>query len=353
MSEAQESSLPPKGQEPKNNAANQGRSSKTSIGLLLVLIAGVGGLGAFVYQQHQLAVQEIAALHSELQQLRSEQSPILSGQQSVKAALATLDEQQGKLDGRQRELEQKWLEKEHLRPNDWMLAEASYLVRMAGRKLWLEHDLTTASALLIDADSRVQAMSDPALIPLRKALADDIAAVKSSPDIDREGLSLRVGTLLDNIDQLKIKGLHPQLENDPVSDEVTDQLSDWQSNLAKSAKHFAEHFVTIRRRDGDVEALLSPDQAAYLQENLRLQLQLAQLSLLRQDQANFHNHLQKAQTWLNEYYEANDSATQFMQKELTALQETDITAHYPQAFAVQPLLEKTLSERWQTVSAAR
>lgn len=353
MSEAQESSLPPTGQEPKHHTVRHRSSSKTAIGLLLILIAGIGGFSFYVYQQQQQSVQELATLRGELQQFRSEQTPILAGQQTVKDALANFGEQQLKLDGRQRELEQKWLEKEHLRPNDWMLAEASYLVRMSGRKLWLEQDLTTASALLTDADSRIQAMSDPSLIPLRKALADDIAAVKSAPEVDREGLSLRVGTLLDNIDQLKIKGLAPKLENDPINAEVSDQLSDWQSNLEKSAKQFAEHFVTIRRRSSDVEALLSPEQSAYLQENLRLQLQLAQLSLLRQEQANFRNHLQKAQSWLNEYYEANDSATQFMQKELTTLQETDITAHYPQTFAVQPLLEKTLSERWQTVPAAR
>ncbi len=353
MSEAQESSLPPTGQEPKHHTVRRRSSSKTAIGLLLILMAGIGSFSFYVYQQQQQSVQALAALRGELQQFRNEQLPILAGQQTIKDALANFGEQQLKLDGRQRELEQKWLEKEHQRPNDWMLAEASYLVRMAGRKLWLEQDLTTASALLIDADSRIQAMSDPSLIPLRKALADDIAAVKSAPEVDREGLSLRVGTLLDNIDQLKIKGLAPKLENDPINAEVSDQLSDWQSNLEKSAKQFAEHFVTIRRRSSDVEALLSPEQSAYLQENLRLQLQLAQLSLLRQEQANFRNHLQKAQSWLNDYYEPNDSATQFMQKELAVLQEADITAHYPQTFAVQPLLEKTLSKRWQTVPAAR
>ena len=353
MSEAQESSLPPTGQEPKHHTVRRRSSSKTAIGLLLILMTGIGGFSFYVYQQQQQSVQELTALRGELQQFRSEQSPILAGQQTIKDALANFGEQQLKLDGRQRELEQKWLEKEHQRPNDWMLAEASYLVRMAGRKLWLEQDLTTASALLIDADSRIQAIADPSLIPLRKALADDIAKLKSAPEVDREGLSLRVGTLLDNIDQLKIKGLAPKLENDPINAEVSDQLSDWQSNLEKSAKQFAEHFVTIRRRSSDVEALLSPEQSAYLQENLRLQLQLAQLSLLRQEQANFRNHLQKAQSWLNDYYEPNDSATQFMQKELAVLQEADITAHYPQTFAVQPLLEKTLSERWQTIPAAR
>ena len=353
MSEAQQPSLPPAGQEPKPHTARRSSSSKTAIGLLLILIAGIGAFSVYSYQQQQLARQELTALRSELSQLRSEQSPEEESQQLIKASLANLGEQQLKLDGRQRELEQKWLEKEHQRPNDWMLAEAGYLVRMAGRKLWLEQDKTTAGALLTDADSRIMAIADPSLIPLRKALAEDIAAVKSAVEADREGLSLRVGTLLDNIDQLKIKGLEPKLEQDPTSDEISDQVSDWQTNLKKSAQQFAEHFITIRRHDGNVEALLSPEQSAYLLENLRLQLQLAQLNLLQQDQANFRNHLQKAQSWLHDYYEADDSATQFMQKELAALQEADISSHYPKSLAVQRLREKAQAERWQTAPAAR
>lgn len=354
MSEAQESALPPASQEPKpHSVKHRTSSSKTAMGLLLILLAGVAGFSVYVYQQQQQDTQALNTLRSELEQLRNEQSPTQKEQAAVKESLASLGEQQLKLDGRQRELEQKWLEQQHQRPNDWMLGEAAYLVRMAGRKLWLEQDLTTAGILLTDADSRIQAMADPSLIPLRKALAADIAAVKSAPDVDREGLSLRVGTLLDNIDQLKIKGLEPKLEEDPTSDEVSDQVSDWKANLEKSAKHFAEHFITIHRQNGEVEALLTPDQTTYLQENLRLQLQLAQLCLLRQEQANFRDHLQKAQAWLNNYYETDDSATVFMQKELTAMQEVDITPHYPKSFAVQPLLEKTLAERWQATPAAR
>lgn len=34
---------------------------------------------------------------------------------------------------------------------DWLLAEADYLVRMAGRKLWLERDATAAQMLLVEA----------------------------------------------------------------------------------------------------------------------------------------------------------------------------------------------------------
>ena len=48
----------------------------------------------------------INCITGELQQFRSEQSPILAGQQTIKDALANFGEQQLKLDGRQRELEQ-------------------------------------------------------------------------------------------------------------------------------------------------------------------------------------------------------------------------------------------------------
>lgn len=350
MSESQEPVLPSAGQAPTPHTAKRRGAAKTAFGLLLILIAGIGGFSVYVYQQQQQSAQEMAALRQELTQLRDEQSPLLQNQQdvqTVKTTLTSLSGQQLKLDERQRELEQKMLSREQLRPNDWMLAEAGYLIRMAGRKLWLEQDLTTAAILLTDADTRIQAIGDPSLVPLRKALTEDIAAVKSAPVLDQEGLTLRVGTLLDNLDQLKIKGLEPTLEQDPAGDEVSDQISDWQTNLKKSAKQFAESFITIRRHDGQIEALLSPEQSAYLQENLRLQLQLAQLNLLRQDQANFRNHLHKAQAWLTDYYEADDSATSFMQKELAALQEVDITAHYPKTFAVQPLLEKALADRAQ------
>ena len=49
MSEAQESALPPAGQEPKPHTVKRNSSSKTAIGLLLILMAGIGGFSIYVY----------------------------------------------------------------------------------------------------------------------------------------------------------------------------------------------------------------------------------------------------------------------------------------------------------------
>ena len=46
------------------------------------------------------------------------------------------------------------------RPNDWLLAEADYLVKLAGRKLFLEHDVESATQLMESADQRIASLND-------------------------------------------------------------------------------------------------------------------------------------------------------------------------------------------------
>ena len=143
------------------------------------------------------------------------------------------------------------------RPNDWMLAESEYLVRMAGRKLWLEHDLVSAITLLGNADERIKALNDPSLMPIRKALAEDIAQLKGMPRIDREGLTLKLAALSDQIELLPLSTVSmPEAKSEP-DQAVSTNPDEWESNLKKNWVKFTENFITIRRRDGAVEALLS------------------------------------------------------------------------------------------------
>ena len=75
------------------------------------------------------------------------------------------------------------------------LAEADYLVKMAGRKLWLEHDVVSATRLMEGADQRISALNDPSLTTLRQAMADDITTLRAIPLIDRDGLVLKLNSL--------------------------------------------------------------------------------------------------------------------------------------------------------------
>ena len=56
-----------------------------------------------------------------------------------------------------------------------LLAQADYLVKLAGRKLWSDQDVTTAAALLKSADASPADMNDPSPVPVRRALTQDIS----------------------------------------------------------------------------------------------------------------------------------------------------------------------------------
>ncbi|WP_303719973.1 uroporphyrinogen-III C-methyltransferase, partial [Pseudomonas aeruginosa] len=45
----------------------------------------------------------------------------------------------------------------------WLLSQADFLVKLAGRKLWSDQDVTTAAALLKSADASLADMNDPSL----------------------------------------------------------------------------------------------------------------------------------------------------------------------------------------------
>ena len=56
---------------------------------------------------------------------------------------------------------------------------ADFLVKLAGRKLWSDQDVTTAAALLKSADASLADMNDPSLIGARRAITDDIATLSA------------------------------------------------------------------------------------------------------------------------------------------------------------------------------
>lgn len=315
------------------------RATKTALGLLLILAAGAAGASAYLFFQQQQNRLETEILKNQLTQLQQGQQPLNETQRNQQDKLSELSESQKTLTSRQQDLEKQLKDKEHQQASDWVLAEATYLINMAGRKLWLEQDTQTAIALLQDADRSIQQLSDSTYLPVRKALANDIAAIQSAPKVDTDGIVLRLNALMDKADQLKIKGLITRYDSHEEQSEVSSNIGDWQSNLTNSAKHFMTHFITIRRRDAG-EPLLSPEQTVFLKHNLQTQLQLAELALERHDAQQYQLYLGKAQKWIELYYDADDSVSHYMNTEISSLMHMDIEPHYPKTLTAKPLLAR-------------
>src|SRR5699024_8270828 len=148
--------------------------------------------------------------------------------------------------------------------------------------------------MLANADERLASLNDPSLTPVRRALADDIANVKSVKNVDREGIVIKLYSLIDQVGKLELDGVIMARAEEPDFT-VSESVSDWKENLKKSWASFSDNFVTVRRRDGQVEALLSPQQHWYLNENLKGKLLQAQLAVYRDQQDIYDSSLTQAQ----------------------------------------------------------
>ncbi len=324
----------------KEKQPSSGKGLATVAIVLAVVLTG--GLYWHGHQQGENQAAQLAAMES---RLAEQQATISSLQSQQSSALNEIERAQSSVTEQVEGLSRKVLDLDTKRPNDWMLAEAEYLVRMAGRKLWLEQDAVSAAMMLANADERLAAVNDPTLVPIRKALADDIASIKSVKKVDREGLVIKLNSINDQVDKLKLAGIIMARAEEPDLT-LSESVDDWQENLKKSWASFSENFVTVRRRDGNVEALLSPQQHWYLSENLKGKLLQAQLAVYREQQEIYDSALAQSEQWLTDYF-ADDSVRQFMLEQIGQLKGQQISVDYPEQFAAQERLQQLLDDRLQ------
>lgn len=217
---------------------------------------------------------------------------------------------------------------------DWLLAETEYLLRLANQRILMENTSVGALALLKSADAILKETDDVSIYAVRKALASDIAALEAVPTFDLEGSYLKLAAMAEQVNNLrlvpltdknKLPSLIEQITPESVSESWTQGLkTSWANAMAK-----LEKLIVIQHRDEQIEPLLSPEQTYYLQQNLHLMLEQAQLALLRKEQATFDRSLDKASKWVSTYFEAEDPTTQALLRGIDDVKTLKISPQLP------------------------
>ncbi|QYO70150.1 uroporphyrinogen-III C-methyltransferase [Vibrio cholerae] len=335
-------------QTPPPQPNSQGKKL-ASVALLLVLALGAGF--AYVHQQQKSEFNnQLQAVRAELKQTRDALNAQLEQTVSKATSQATEITHRAEtvLEQQQKSIESLQLAVSDIkgrRPNDWLLAEADYLVKLAGRKLFLEHDVETATQLMESADQRIAALNDPSLTPLRKAMANDITTLKNIPLIDRDGLVLRLISLQQQIDSLPLANAILPADQPQTSQAVSENIDDWQTNLKNSLKAFADNFITFRSRDGNVIPLLSPTQHFYLRENLQAKLETAIKGVYTEQQTLYRTALDTAAQWSTSFFNPDDKAVQSFNAALAQLAEQQVQVEYPVKLQAQQQLADVINER--------
>ncbi|EGQ8315095.1 heme biosynthesis operon protein HemX [Vibrio cholerae] len=335
-------------QTPPPQPNSQGKKL-ASVALLLVLALGAGF--AYVHQQQKSEFNnQLQAVRAELKQTRDTLNAQLEQTVSKATSQATEITHRAEtvLEQQQKSIESLQLAVADIkgrRPNDWLLAEADYLVKLAGRKLFLEHDVETATQLMESADQRIAALNDPSLTALRKAMANDITTLKNIPLIDRDGLVLRLISMQQQIDSLPLANAILPADQPQTSQAVSENIDDWQTNLKNSLKAFADNFITFRSRDGNVIPLLSPTQHFYLRENLQAKLETAIKGVYTEQQTLYRTALDTAAQWSASFFNPDDKAVQSFNAALAQLAQQQVQVEYPVKLQAQQQLADVINER--------
>lgn len=380
---------------PSKHASSKGAPAKNksrSVAawfFVLVLLCVIGALAYGAYYGNEWLKASQAETKAQLEQLELQQQSqhqalnALSGQfpQYAKAD-AALKNQLQKTEQRLAAAEQRLavqnkrlLSISTTSRDDWLLAEAEYLLKLANQRILVERSAAGADALLSEADSILRDLGDPDLFPLRQAIAKDLAQVRLVDKIDLEGMYLQLQALANSVDSLPVRPTWDQLaetgtveplidvelEGEPntetsnleAAEPSTQEANGWTSKIWQQSKHsfvtFTDKlgdYIRVRHHDAAVQPMLTPEANIYVQQNLRLILERAQLALLREQKDIYVDSLQQAKLWLKKYYPATQMREAFV-KQLVELESKPVVQSLPDISGSLELLHTYIAELHQ------
>ncbi len=287
----------------------------------LGLIAGLAGLGLAGYLYYLLVyLDPEAGLEDRLAQvqhrLETQAQALDELKRSQARALAGLAEEQA----RAREAFRKEVLEAVNRISDqappsrreWKVAEVAYLLRIANHRLLMERDVDGALMLLNAADAILTELDDFSLYQVRARLADEILALGNVESNDLQGLFLRLEAVKTSLGRHSLK--LPRMQ-EPAPAGAPAGAGFWDALASQISG-----YLRFRRFDDEsLKPLLAPEEGAYLELNLRLMLERAQLAALRRDQLVYQQSLATAADWIATYMDASDAAVRRSMDELEAL----------------------------------
>ncbi|MDL4862096.1 uroporphyrinogen-III C-methyltransferase, partial [Halomonas elongata] len=319
--------------------------------LVILLAIAVGVFGWLGWQRLQAQQQRLAAVPEQpateaqvndlANRLKSAQSERESAAKSLRQEFETY---RSDVDENLDKVLQQLSQEQQTDERDWLHAEAAYLLRLANQRLQLERDVEGAAALLRTADARLKEADNPALMPVRREIASELAALRSVPRVDRTGLFLTL-----NAQQEQIAGRPLAQDVEEITGDATIEEAPsggWQQQLAKVGSELKD-LVTVRKHDEALEALISPEQESYLRQSVRLVLEQVQLALLKEEQELYEASLDKALKLIRGYYDTDDSGVQGVLSQLEELKGQSIRPELPDISGSQQALQKFIENRFE------
>ncbi|NLC10408.1 MAG: hypothetical protein GX782_10675, partial [Gammaproteobacteria bacterium] len=187
---------------------------------------------------------------------------------------------------------------------DWRLAEAEHLLRMAILRLSAMQDLNSALHLVEGADQILFEQDDIAAYPARDAIAQALADIKAMPKLDRAGLFMRLGALQRQISQLD--QLMPSFDLTENTLETVTDSAFWRQWLDQLSSYVRLDFNS----PDDIQPLLSSQEITHIRLAISLAVEQAQWGALNGQQQTYDQAIQQGLDLLKYYFSSDNQTAQ-------------------------------------------
>ena len=225
-------------------------------------------------------------------------------------------------------------------PEERVLSEVDYLLRLANLNLTLGNNTQRAIRLMSLADQRLKEHDNPAQNNLRAVILHDMRKISAYPKVDVTGILIQLDTLANQVDQFH--ALPNKMPNTITTVNQTPTDTSWQSRWHRALGQL-KSLIIIRHRKKQNYPVLSPEQFAFLKDDIGLSFAKAQWAVLHQNNTLYQHALARASRWLNQFTIDNADQVNPIIKTIKKLEKQQITPDYPSMLDSLQLVEKALN----------
>ncbi|MBL0423108.1 uroporphyrinogen-III C-methyltransferase [Ramlibacter sp. AW1] len=225
-----------------------------------------------------------------------------------------------------------------------LLVDIESSLRLAQQQAQLALSPEPLLAALRSTEQRLARAAQPRLARVRTAIQRDIERISAATVPDVPALLVRLDELARAADELPVaNGVGPAFQMQTRREAPASEAPWWERALAVLHEE-ARALVRVSRIEAPEAALVSPDQAFFLRENLKLKLLNARLSLLARLPDLARADLASAQQSVQRYFSAG-RRSQSMATSLQQLQVQLRSVEMPRIDETLALLDATAAGR--------
>lgn len=202
-----------------------------------------------------------------------------------------------------------------------VLADVDAALRVALQQSAITGSVEPLMAALRQTDERLARYQQPRLERVRRAAMQDLERVRSAGGVDLTTLTLRIDDVVRQIDELPLltaadrraprrsagaAEAAPPPPRPASGAGVSTEETGWRAAIAGMASLAWDEvlgLIRVTRIDAPEAALLAPDQAYFVRENLKLRLLNARLAILSRQFDTAQSDLREAQSTLDRYFD--------------------------------------------------